>query len=139
MRRVAILPVLLLFPQALAAQEPGRAFTPADWYRMTTVRSPALSPDGQLVAFTVTTVNEAENARHSEVWVVPADGGEPLRYTSPATESSNPRWSLNACRRSNRLPGFRLRSSTVPASISRMTTTCLRNLRKSRPRPAAMR
>lgn len=93
MPRTAILPALLLLPQLITAQETGRAFTPADWYRLTTVRSPALSPDGRLVAFTVTTVNEAENARHSEVWVVPADGGEPMRYTSPSTESSNPRWS----------------------------------------------
>ncbi|HEX6308384.1 MAG TPA: S9 family peptidase [Longimicrobiales bacterium] len=83
---VAIAPV--------AAQQPtGRAFTPDDWYRLTTVGSPALSPDGDLVAFTVTTVKESENRRHSEVWVVPASGGEPVRYTAPGHSSSNPRWS----------------------------------------------
>ena len=78
-----------------AAQERDtrRAFTPEDWYRVTTVSSPALSPDGRLVAFTVTTVKERENRRHSEVWVVPADGGKPERYTSPSHSSSNPRWS----------------------------------------------
>jgi dipeptidyl aminopeptidase/acylaminoacyl peptidase len=76
-----------------AAQETGRAFTPADWYRVTTVGSPAMSPDGRLVAFTVTTVKEADNARHSEVWVVPAAGGEAVRYTAPGTESSAPRFS----------------------------------------------
>jgi len=48
--------------QGLAAQ--GRAFTPADWYRVTTVSAPAVSPDGRLVAFTVTTVKEADNKRH---------------------------------------------------------------------------
>src|SRR5688500_17635133 len=71
----------------------GRAFTPADWYRVTTVSAPAMSPDGRLVAFTVTTVKETENARHSEVWVVPTAGGEPTRYTSPSTESLAPRFS----------------------------------------------
>ena len=35
-----------------------RAFTPADWYRVTTLNAPAVSPDGKLVAFTVTTVRE---------------------------------------------------------------------------------
>jgi dipeptidyl aminopeptidase/acylaminoacyl peptidase len=77
------------------AQAPAgkRAFTPNDWYRITTLASPAMSPDGKLVAFTVTTVKEAENKRHSEIWVVPAAGGEPVRYTSPSTESTNPRWS----------------------------------------------
>ncbi len=52
-----------------------------------------MSPDGRYVAFTVTTVREADNARHSEVWMVATAGGEPIRLTSPGTESSNPRWS----------------------------------------------
>ncbi|MFN8572890.1 MAG: S9 family peptidase [Gemmatimonadaceae bacterium] len=82
----------LLTPLApLAAQ--GRAFTPADWYRVTTVSSPSMSPDGKQVAFTVTTVRESENKRHSEVWVASSAGGAPRRFTSPSTESSNPRWS----------------------------------------------
>lgn len=95
MRPKAILVlVLLLAAGSAAGQQPaGRAFTPADWYRLTTVSSPALSPDGRLVAFTVTTVRESENKRHSEVWVVPATGGQPVRYTSPSTEASNPRFS----------------------------------------------
>jgi dipeptidyl aminopeptidase/acylaminoacyl peptidase len=85
-------------PLVASAQQPAaaskkRAFTPADWYRLTSVSSPALSPDGKRVAFTVTTVREAENKRHSEVWVASTTGGEPQRYTSPGTESSAPRWS----------------------------------------------
>lgn len=75
----------------LAAQ--GRAFTPNDWYRIATLSAPAVSPDGKQVAFTVTTVVTAENKRHSEVWLVPAAGGDPARLTSPGVESSNPRWS----------------------------------------------
>ena len=95
--RARILALALLTMPAIAAGQSapsaGRAFAPADWYRLTTVGSPAMSPDGRLVAFTVTTVNEAQNRRHSEVWVVPSAGGEPGRYTSPSTEASNPRFS----------------------------------------------
>jgi dipeptidyl aminopeptidase/acylaminoacyl peptidase len=76
----------------------GRAFQPADWYRLVTVSNAAMSPDGGRVAFTVTTVRESENRRHSEVWVVPTSGGEPARYTSPAHSSSNPRWSPDGTR-----------------------------------------
>jgi dipeptidyl aminopeptidase/acylaminoacyl peptidase len=75
----------------LAAQ--ARAFTPNDWYRVTTVSNPAVSPDGKQIAFALTTVVVADNKRHSEVWLVPAAGGEPMRLTSPGVESSNPRWS----------------------------------------------
>jgi dipeptidyl aminopeptidase/acylaminoacyl peptidase len=96
--RMAVGAMLLFVPLAGAqGQEPRvqgqRAFEPADWYRLSTLSSPALSPDGRRVAFTVTTVKEAENRRHSEIWVVPATGGEPVRYTSPSHSSSNPRWS----------------------------------------------
>jgi dipeptidyl aminopeptidase/acylaminoacyl peptidase len=78
-----------------AAQQTSakRAFASGDWYKLTTVATPALSPDGGKIAFTITTVREAENRRHSEVWVVSTKGGAAARYTSPAFESSAPRFS----------------------------------------------
>jgi dipeptidyl aminopeptidase/acylaminoacyl peptidase len=78
-----------------AAQAPAakHGFAPGDWYKVTAVSTPVLSPDGGKVSFTVTTVREAENKRHSEVWVASTSGGDPARYTSPAFESSNPRFS----------------------------------------------
>jgi dipeptidyl aminopeptidase/acylaminoacyl peptidase len=94
MRRNILMLATLCAPFGiLTGQQAPRAFTPNDWYRVTTLASPAVSPDGRLVAFTVTTVKEAENRRHSEVWVVPTTGGVPQRYTAPGYESSSPRWS----------------------------------------------
>ncbi|NNF37261.1 MAG: hypothetical protein HKN71_01225, partial [Gemmatimonadetes bacterium] len=87
----ALLGIALLIPSASSAQ--GRAFEPEDWYRLTTLSSPAMSPDGEWVAFTVMTIDEEANERHREVWMVETAGGEPRRLTSPGTESSNPRWS----------------------------------------------
>ena len=85
-----------LVPVTTGAQQPApapRAMTLRDWYRVTTVSQPAVSPDGRRVAMTVTTVRESENKRHQEIWVVPTAGGDPVRWTSPSTESSAPRWS----------------------------------------------
>ena len=90
--RPQLIGAALIAPAVVAAQG-KRAFTPADWYKVTTVSTPALSPDGGKVAFTVTTVRESENRRHNEVWLVPTNGGEPQRYTSPGFESSAPRFS----------------------------------------------
>ena len=83
---------LVLLAGAAEAQSTKRAFTPADWYRVTTVRQPAMSPDGKIVAFTVTTVRESENKRLSEVWAVSTNGGVPMRITPEGVESSTPRW-----------------------------------------------
>jgi len=116
-RRALIGALALLTPLTLTAQRPGgfgartdgppadsgssssrlpkgpRAMMLGDWYRVVNVSSPAVSPDGKRVAMTVTRAVESANRRHSEVWVVNTAGGEPQRWTSPATESSNPRWS----------------------------------------------
>ena len=96
-RTIPTLLFLFVLATPLAAQlgqeTGGRAFQPEDWYRLTTVSDPAMSPDGRRVAFTVTTVIEEENRRHSEIWMVATTGGEPVRLTSPGVESSNPRWS----------------------------------------------
>ncbi len=83
---------LLLGAQSTRNASAPRAMQVGDWYKVTTLSQPAMSPDGRLVAFTVTTVREAANERHQEVWVVPTAGGEAVRYTAPSTESSNPRW-----------------------------------------------
>ncbi|MEX2153123.1 MAG: S9 family peptidase [Gemmatimonadaceae bacterium] len=85
--------LLLSFTTVAAAQQPKRAFALADWYKLTSLSAPAMSPDGSRIAFQVQTVNEKDNKYHREVWVVPTAGGQPQRFTSPSTESSNPRWS----------------------------------------------
>jgi dipeptidyl aminopeptidase/acylaminoacyl peptidase len=75
----------------LSAQRPWQ---PADYYRLTVVTTPQLSPDGRRIAFVVTTVVEEKDRRHNEIWLSPTDGsGVPFRYTSPTTEASNPSWS----------------------------------------------
>lgn len=85
--------LLLLTSASLAAQSSGRAFTPADWYRIARVGGGSLSPDGNTLAFTVTTVIEDKNARHTEVWIQSISGGPARRMTAPAFESTAPRWS----------------------------------------------
>lgn len=80
-----------LHPAAdLAAQRPLEI---EDYYRLKSVGSPALSPDGSRVAYVVTSVLEDENRRHSEIWIADADGaGEPARLASPSFSASNPAW-----------------------------------------------
>jgi dipeptidyl aminopeptidase/acylaminoacyl peptidase len=79
---------------------PGRAgarpLTLEDYYRIVNVQSPAMSPDGRLVAFLRTTIVEAENRRQVELWIAPTDGSAPpYRVSDPALSASAPRWSAD--------------------------------------------
>ncbi len=71
-----------------------RPFQATDYYRLASISEPRLAPDGRRVAFTVTTVVEDKDRRHSEIWMASTDGSTPpFRYTSPAAEASSPVWS----------------------------------------------
>src|SRR5216684_6164343 len=86
---LALLPLTLHVQQATP-----RPWQSTDYYRLTVVSDPKLSPDGRRVAFVVTTVVEDKDRRHNEIWVAPTDGSTPaFRYTSPATEAASPTWS----------------------------------------------
>jgi dipeptidyl aminopeptidase/acylaminoacyl peptidase len=86
--------VVLLVPVAGLAQK--RGLQPTDYYKEIGVSDVAISPAGDLVAFTVTTVVEKENRRHREVWMARvkngAADGAAFRFSSPTDDSSSPRW-----------------------------------------------
>ena len=73
---------------------PGRGITPEDYLRFEFVGNPAVSPDGKLVAFPLTKINEKLNRRLTAIWLVPYDGSAPPRLlTAESVSSSNPQWS----------------------------------------------
>ncbi len=83
-------------------ETPGEATQPAekrpltveDLWAMERVGSPAVSPDGSLVAFTVTVFSKEDNKGESDVWLVPADGSAaPRRLTWQKGADGSPAWS----------------------------------------------
>lgn len=89
--------VFLLAAMVTPSLAQERGVTPEDYYRMVSVGDVAVSPDGQMVAFTRTTVVEENNRRQREIWVQRLRNGqpegEPYRFTDPSRNSSSPRWS----------------------------------------------
>src|SRR5258706_2622165 len=64
------------------------------YYRSESGATPAISPDGRWVVFVRNSIIEAENQRHSEIWMRGADGSAPATRLSNATmNASAPRWS----------------------------------------------
>ena len=77
-----------------------------DVMALKTVYDAQISPDGTQVLYVVS-VPEVENDKHnSDVWLVSADGGEPLQLTYGADAETSPRWSPDGQAELNKIPGF---------------------------------
>ena len=85
---------LVLFACCAVRSGAARPLALEDYYRIETASTPAISPDGRWVVFVRTNIVEAENRRHTELWISPSDGSKPARrLTSGAFNASAPRWS----------------------------------------------
>jgi dipeptidyl aminopeptidase/acylaminoacyl peptidase len=63
------------------------------------IADPQLSPDGRLVAFSVTTVDAASNRKPTQIWIVPLEGGAaPRQITQEGDSNQRPRWSPDSKR-----------------------------------------
>src|SRR5215470_15471694 len=57
------------------------------------VGNPVLSPDGQRVAYPVTTYEMEENRGNADIWISPVAGGPPRRLTTNKAPDTSPAWS----------------------------------------------
>jgi dipeptidyl aminopeptidase/acylaminoacyl peptidase len=97
-RAAAVLALLSLFAQGArtaAQQWPAmRGVTPEDYYAFEFLGDPHLSPGGKWVAYVLTTVDQRQNRRLSQIWLAAVDGSRPPRPLTTSTQSSSsPRWS----------------------------------------------
>lgn len=91
MKRIFTLALIgLLAAGAALAQK--RAFTIEDVYRLTTASGPVVSPDGTLVAYTVSHSDLKNTKSYSDVWVMRADGTDTVAVTTDGL-SYSPVWS----------------------------------------------
>src|SRR5260370_6457747 len=82
----------------LAAQQ-RHTITLEDVFRMRRVGSPAISPDGRWIVFSVTEPSYTEGDQVSDLWVVPSDGSaEPRRLTNTKSGESGVDWSPDSRR-----------------------------------------
>src|SRR5258708_30268108 len=61
-----------------------------DLYRLRPVSKPCISPDGQRVAFVVTTIDERKYEYRSSIWVVSTGGCETKRLTTCLSHAPTP-------------------------------------------------
>ncbi|MGA9115567.1 MAG: S9 family peptidase [Bacteroidota bacterium] len=71
----------------------ARPLETEDLFRARRISSPALSPDGRSVVFTLATPIPAENRTETDLWTVPSAGGEPRQLTARAGTDGSAAWS----------------------------------------------
>src|SRR5207237_1369991 len=86
MRNMLLAALILSVSPTVRLSAQARPWQSTDYYRLTVVSSPALSPDARRVAFVVTTVVEDKDRRHTEIRMAPAAptaitrGADPKRF-----------------------------------------------------------
>lgn len=81
----------LLLPVQILAQD-KRPMTFDDVMAVKQVGETKISPDGKWIVYTLTNADLKTNEKRSEIWMVPAAGGKPRRFTSGKTDRA-PEWS----------------------------------------------
>ncbi len=88
--------VLLTLPPMLAAQQQRVPLSVDEFLSLATLSDPRPSPEGLLVAFTVSTPSLANDRNSSHVWVVDVANGQVRQATTGASHERSPRWSPDA-------------------------------------------
>ena len=70
-----------------------RGLSPEDVAGMKQVNNVRISPDGQWVAYMVSVPNLKESSKNTDIWLVSAKGGTPIRLTSSPKADGQPEWS----------------------------------------------
>ena len=92
MRLLLILMVLVTCVTPAFAVAAGRAMTVDDLLAVRSVSDPQVSPDGKLVVYVVSELDKATHKSNSDLYLIPAGGGEPKRLTTSAGSDNHPRW-----------------------------------------------
>jgi dipeptidyl aminopeptidase/acylaminoacyl peptidase len=94
--RSFVLALLVMMPALLVARQSApspRPITISDLFRIKQVQDPHISPDGQWVAYTVTSTKLAQDKTEDRIWMVPAAGGDAIPLSADGVSSNHPRWS----------------------------------------------
>jgi len=83
----------VLQPLAGTAQTTRRTLPPDDLFNVQRVGAPEVRPEGDWIAYTVSTTSLDEERSFTRIWMAPAAGGEAIPLTAEKKSASSPGWS----------------------------------------------
>ena len=89
----SVLLFILVISTGLLAQTPKRPLNLDDLARFRNVNDPQISPDGQWIAYTVSTIDAKEDKSSTHIWMVGYDGQKDRQITFSTDSEGSPRWS----------------------------------------------
>ncbi|MGI8656104.1 MAG: S9 family peptidase [Pyrinomonadaceae bacterium] len=90
--------IALALSSATFAQQTSQQLTINELLKVRRVGDPQLSPDGRIVAYTITDVDKAANRGTTHIYLMPTAGGEPKMLATGERSSNSPRWSPDSRR-----------------------------------------
>ncbi len=93
MKKLIVLSCLLSAYTLSFSQTAKRNLRPGDIYKLQSIGNPQTSPDGQWIAYTVSTIDSAKDKRNSDIWMVSWDGKQTIQLTNSTEGESDPQWS----------------------------------------------
>lgn len=91
--KIGISALLLLALVLSFSAQTKRPFKPDDIFKIQNVSDPQLSPDGNWVAYVVSTTDAKADKSSTDIWMVSFDGKTTRRITYSTDSESSPRWS----------------------------------------------
>lgn len=64
-----------------------------DLFELKSVGNPQISPEGDWIAYTVSSMDKKTDKRSTRIWIAPTDDGEPLPMTAEDYSAGSPQWS----------------------------------------------
>jgi dipeptidyl aminopeptidase/acylaminoacyl peptidase len=70
-----------------------RLIAAEDLYQFELISQVRLAPDGQTVVYCLSRVDRKTEKKYMNLWIIPANGGQPSQFTYGDQSDSSPRWS----------------------------------------------
>jgi dipeptidyl aminopeptidase/acylaminoacyl peptidase len=91
-KSIVFLSFLFLFSDAIGQNVAKRLIRPEDIYRMKSVGSPKISPDGNWILYSVSKIDSAKDRSESKLYMISINGEETIQLTDERSAGS-PAWS----------------------------------------------
>ncbi|MEO5583508.1 MAG: S9 family peptidase, partial [Saprospiraceae bacterium] len=91
--RLSFFVLMLMIIPELTSQVQKRNLQPDDIYRMQNIGDAQISPEGNWIAFTISTIDSAKDKRNTDLWMTSWDGATSIQLTNSPESENNPKWS----------------------------------------------